>query len=428
MKEKKPFRFSIFFKLILIVILFGAFIDLSVFEVIKMSTDTREPGPMRRAEKILISLIGNPPDTVRARIFCKDMGWNMRYISPSFKWTSSDSTPTIEQLSKSTGFAEKYQAEDHFVYLYNSLPNIIYKTPTGTYILQLLNPHDVFDEQRAIVSLVLVLSIVLLTFYFIVRKLLKPLKLLSVAVQEVSDGNYYINIPVKSHDELGELAGSITSMASKIGDSIKAKEQLLLDVSHELRTPLTRIKLGLEVDSPKEKIDEDINEMETMISGLLESYRSESNVEVLNLSKTDISVLVSDTIEEYLSQERFKFLTPEKHEQLIIDEEKIQTVLRNIINNALKYSSGDIEISIEGDLRFVKIIIKDFGVGISAGDLPYIFEPFYRADHSRTRATGGFGLGLSICKKIMDAHNAKILVTSEPNLGTEFTLVFNKQR
>jgi signal transduction histidine kinase len=427
-KKLRQLKFSIFLKLILIILLFGAVIDLSVFEVIKISTNTREPGPMRRAEKILISLIGNPPDTVKAKMFCQDMGWNMRFLSPGFKWASSDSVPTIEELSRNSGFTERYQSDDHFVYMYNSLPNIIYRTPTGTYILQLLNPHDVFDEQRAIVSLVIVMSLIILSFYFIVRRLFKPLKLLSVAVQEVGDGNYYIDIPVKRNDELGELAQSISSMASKIGDSIKAKERLLLDVSHELRTPLTRIKLGLEVDSPKEKIDEDINEMETMISGLLESYRSENKIEDLKLAKTDISVLISDTIEEYLSQERFKFLNPEMHEELIIDEEKIQTVLRNIINNALKYSAGEVEISIEGDLRYIRVIIKDRGVGISESDLPYIFEPFYRADHSRTRATGGFGLGLSICKKIMDAHNAKILVTSKPNAGTEFILVFNKQR
>lgn len=412
-------------KLILIMLLFGAVIDVAVLVIIRQNTN-REPGPMRRSERVLINLLGTPPDTVRAKQFCKDMGWNMRYQSAGFKWTSSDSVPTVDELSKSKGFLDQFKNEDRFVYVYNSRPLLIYKTPNEIYVLQTVAPRDEFDEQQAIIMLAILLTIIILSFYYIIRKLFTPLKLLSTAVQQVGEGNYYIEIPVKRNDELGELAESISSMASKIGDSIKAKEQLLLDVSHELRTPLTRIKLGLEVDSPKEKINEDVNEMERMISGLLDSYRTENSVGNLNLAKTDIAELMEDIIEEYESGERLKLLTPGKHEFLVVDEEKIQAVFRNIIENALKYSESDIEIKFEGDEKSVTVSVRDFGVGISEKDLPYIFEPFYRADHSRTRATGGFGLGLSICKKIMDAHKAAIIVISKPGAGSEFRLVFNK--
>ncbi len=419
-------KFSIFMKLILIVLLFGAVVDLAVLVVIRIST-SREPGPMRRAERILISQIGTPPDTVKAKQFCKEMGWRMRYQSPTFKWTSSDSVPTVEELNQSEGFLDKLRSDDRFIFMYNSKPHLIYKTANELYIIQLLAPRDDFDEQQAIISLVVLLSVIILSFYYIIRKLFTPLKLLQTAVQQVGEGNYYITIPVKRNDELGELAGSITSMASKIGDSIKAKEQLLLDVSHELRTPLTRIKLGLEVDSPKEKVNEDVNEMERMISGLLDSYRTENSVGNLNIAKTDVAEVVGDIIEEYESGDRLKFLTPDKREFIMADEEKIQAVFRNIIENALKYSESDIEIKIYNDDKTVTVSIRDFGVGIAEKDLPYIFEPFYRADHSRTRATGGFGLGLSICKKIMDAHKAAIIVVSKPGAGSEFKLVFNKQ-
>jgi signal transduction histidine kinase len=93
----------------------------------------------------------------------------------------------------------------------------------------------------------------------------------------------------------------------------------------------------------------------------------------------------------------------------------------------LKYSATDVFINIAEDGKFIKITVKDTGTGIRAEDMPYIFEPFYRADQSRTRTTGGYGLGLSICKKIMDAHKAAISVKSVPESETEFTLLFNKQ-
>lgn len=418
-------RFSIFLKLILIVILFGVIIDLAVLFVIRISTN-RERGLMHKSEKVLISMIGSPPDTVKANRIIEEMGWEMRYESPDYNWTSSAVIPKLDEIKESAFFNERISHDDYFAFSFKQKFYLIFKTQKGIFIVQPESPRDVFDEQRAILSLVVLLTVIIISLYFIIRKLFRPLKLLTTAVHEVGEGNYYIDIPIKRKDELGELAGSISSMASKIGDSIKAKEQLLLDVSHELRTPLTRIKLGLEVDSSKDKINEDVIEMEAMITGLLESYRSESKIS--DLTRTDINIveLIEETIDEYLSIERIKFRNPGKSVLLKIDEEKIQTVIRNIISNALKYSSGDVEISVEDGIKNASVTIKDSGIGISDSDLPHIFEPFYRADQSRSRARGGFGLGLSICKKIIDAHKAKIIVKSKLNSGTEFTLIFNK--
>ena len=100
--------------------------------------------------------------------------------------------------------------------------------------------------------------------------------------------------------------------------------------------------------------------------------------------------------------------------------------MRNIISNGLKYSDGTVEVFLEQDTKEIRIRIKDRGVGIASKDIPYIFEPFYRADQSRERTKGGFGLGLSICKKIMDAHHAAISVNSKVDSGSEFVLVFKK--
>src|SRR4030095_7187456 len=150
-----------------------------------------------------------------------------------------------------------------------------------------------------ILLLVLFISVIIILLYFLLRKLFRPLKDLSLAVQQIGDGQYNVKVPVTRKDELGELAESINEMSSKIDSSIKSKEQLLIDVSHELRSPLTRIKLGLEVGSPKEKIEEDVNEMERMVTGLLENYRADASFANLKIEKTDVTDLLMDTISEY---------------------------------------------------------------------------------------------------------------------------------
>jgi signal transduction histidine kinase len=420
-------KFSIFLKLILIVLLFGVIVDVAVLLVIRFSTN-REPGLMHKSEKVLLTMLGTPPDTNKIKKVGDDMGWYIRYQAPGYDWATNGSVPKIEEIQTSPGFSERIAHDDYFPFSYKSRFYLIFKSANGFFIVQPINPRDIFDEQRAIISLVILLSIIIISLYFLIRRLFRPLKFLIAAVHQVGNGNYYLDIPVKRKDELGELAESISSMASKIGNSIKAKEQLLLDVSHELRTPLTRMKLGLAVGSPTEKINDDVNEMERMIAGLLESYRSEeSTVTNLKPAKVDVVELIRDTIDEYTAHDRIKFSDPGKNIELFIDEEKIQIVLRNIITNALKYSRQEAEIKIEEDDKLVKIYVKDKGIGINDADLPYIFEPFYRADVSRSRLTGGYGLGLSICKKIMDAHKAGISVKSTPNVETEFTLVFNKQ-
>jgi signal transduction histidine kinase len=114
---------------------------------------------------------------------------------------------------------------------------------------------------------------------------------------------------------------------------------------------------------------------------------------------------------------------------LDIDREKIRIVLRNLLENARKFSlpdSGPVEITVETDAGNTTVRVCDDGPGIPESDLPNLFEPFYRVDRSRSRKTGGYGLGLSICKRIMEAHGGSISVTNNPGRGASFDLVFNK--
>src|SRR4030095_1381755 len=305
-------------------------------------------------------------------------------------------------------------------------PYSIIRFPQGVFIIKPFNTNF-FRPQRAVLFMILFISIIIMLLYFLIRRLLGPLKDLSLAVNKIGEGDYNVKVPVTRKDEFGELADSINQMSLKISNSIKSKEQLLIDVSHELRSPLTRVKLGLEVGSSKEKIEEDINEMERMVTGLLENYRADTSFANLKTENTDVADLLLDTISEYDAIHRIRFNRPDHEINLNIDSDKMQIVFRNLIDNALKYSNEIIEIEIGELSDSVLIIFKDKGIGISEKDLKYIFEPFYRADPSRSRKTGGFGLGLSICKKIVEAHNGEIIINSRINQGTEVILKMKKE-
>jgi signal transduction histidine kinase len=335
--------------------------------------------------------------------------------------------PTIEDLTSSEEFKERFPFSEHFVMRFNDRRYAIVKDPRGIYILQPFMPQDYFDIEMTIFLLIIDISVLIILLYLILRWQFKPLKNLSFAVREIGSGNYDVSIPVDRKDELGELSRLINEMSSGIRRSIRSKEQLLIDVSHELRTPLTRIKLGLEVGSDKEKINDDVREMERMISGLLESYRSESNHDKLNLERTDVFKAVNEVMDEYRETGRLMLKSQEKAAVFLnIDLEKFKAVLRNVIDNAIKYSNESVEIDTKDSTGQVQIFIKDKGTGIPDEDLKYIFEPFYRADPSRSRKTGGFGLGLAICKRIMDAHGGSIEIKSKVSEGTEVILTLKK--
>ncbi len=429
MSIKLP-KLTIFLKLVLTVLVFGLLLNICVIIVFRLTTDDKPRRYlrefMRKMEKSIVYDIGLPPDTVKAKQICEDLDIEMRYESPVKLWTSSPDMPTLGDILFIPENKDRFEKDESFIAHYMGSPYSVMRYPQGVFIIKPIDPGGLFKPERAILLLFLFIGIIIILLYFLLRRIFSPLKDLTLAVHQIGDGNYNIKVPVKTGDELGELAGSINEMSSKISNSINSKEQLLIDVSHELRSPLTRIKLGLEVGSSKEKIEEDVLEMEKMVTSLLENYRSDAEFGNIEPEMTDVAELLEETISEYDLPARLKFLKPASEVNLLADLNKMQIVFRNLIDNALKYSSDEINISISDKQGEVLISIKDRGIGIAEEDLKYIFEPFYRADRSRSRKTGGFGLGLSICKKIIDAHKAELIINSRVNEGTEVILKFRK--
>lgn len=456
----KNLKVSIFFKLIITIIISLMVLDLGILMVLHYVNETKPrkifPHYVRRMERMLVNDLGFPPDTIKAKNVAEDLEMNIRFQSHTYNWATSPLVPTLEEIEASPEYKErenkrprrepdmeppqKYDgrfepgtdkpvsgSREHFGLRYQGNRYSVVKNPEGIYILQQPLPIDFFNPQLMIFLLICVVSAIILLLYLVLRWIFKPLKKLSAAVNEISGGNFDVIIPVNSKDELGELAVSLSGMAANVKRSIKSKEQLLIDVSHELRSPLTRIKLGLEVGSPKEKIDEDVREMEYMVTSLLENYRAESEHFKPKIERTDLVIIINEVIREYNGNERIRFNIPEKGSvYLNTDYGKLKLVLRNIIDNALKYSIDIVDIEIKEERESLNISVIDKGTGIPEENLKYIFEPFYRSDPSRSRKTGGFGLGLSICKKIMESLGGSIEIKSKVKEGSEVVLNFPK--
>lgn len=285
--------------------------------------------------------------------------------------------------------------------------------------------------------LLILVSLVIIAFVIaaiVIHRYLDPVKVLTKAVNEISKGNLDNKIPVKGHDEFSRLAIAFNEMTAELKKMIQAREQLLLDVSHELRTPITRSRIALEMmPNTKEKFSviEDFKEMELMITEILETARLKNNTIKLDFKDVFIESLIQKTLSAFkIEKDRIKVNPVSDRLFIRADENRIIIVLRNIIDNSLKYSpsaDGKIEISVIDQQENVIIQIEDYGLGIPEDKLPFVFEPFYRADNSRSKKTGGYGLGLHLCKRIMEAHDAEISIhNKQSENGIILRLYFKK--
>jgi signal transduction histidine kinase len=208
---------------------------------------------------------------------------------------------------------------------------------------------------------------------------------------------------------------------------LEAKQQMLLAISHELRSPLTRTKVALEFmedDQTRQSILEDVEEMERLIEDLLESERLNTRHSKLQRSSVNLAELVEKLLSTDFGdrRERIGFAAPASLEPEAIDATRIRLLVKNLIENALCHSqddAGPVEVTITQTAADQTLRVRDHGAGMSPEQVNNATEPFYRADSSRCRDTGGFGLGLYLCRRIAEAHGGSLTITSEPGRGTE---------
>ena len=277
-------------------------------------------------------------------------------------------------------------------------------------------------------AMVLLMVLILAGAYLFIRKALTPLRALKTGVDQVAAGNLDHRIPEVGASELRGLAQAFNAMARRLDRLLRSKEQLLLDVSHELRSPITRLKVQLEFledAEARESLRADVVEMEAMVTALLESARLRHAAAALNLETVDMAALIRSLAEEFAGTKPGVVAEPLAEATIRADPDKIRILLRNLTENALKHTDEGkppVSIALTALPDSVAIVVADRGEGIPAADLPHLFEPFYRPDTSRSRKTGGFGLGLSLCRAIVDAHGGEIAIESTVGQGTRVTV------
>jgi signal transduction histidine kinase len=422
---------SVFTKLLVVIILTGICINVVVGGFF-VHLRNEFVGPFHKNVvqylDYLIADMGNPPTLERAREIARQSFLEIRYESPDRSWTTSDDLPTAFKGR----FTPWRQNPDVRLGKYRGRHVIEIDKEAGRFIFGVSRNLPVDSARHRLLVIVLVLlTVILVAAFFTIRYILRPVKWLNTGVQEVSRGNLKHRVPLKKSDELRDLALAFNNMTERIRDMLHTKEQLLLDVSHELRTPLTRMKVALEFledSQAKQSLQADIEEMEKMVTEILETARRQHKYENLKKQPTNLAGLLKQTLTAFENQPPgIEMVDLPSEIEAEVDPEQIKTVFENVLNNAIKYSQPDsepIEVSYKHRESFAVVRITDKGIGIPEEELSHIFEPFYRVDKSRTKDTGGYGLGLSLCKTIMEAHDGKIEVTSGPEEGTTVSLFF----
>jgi signal transduction histidine kinase len=270
------------------------------------------------------------------------------------------------------------------------------------------------------------------------RALTRPIRELTTATQAVAAGDLGRTVPVRSKDELGQLATAFNRMSSELEHAQDLRRQMTADIAHELRTPLSVI-LG-HVDALAEGVlpanaetFDVIRDETTQLGRLVEDLRTLSRADAGELTLNLQSISAQTLLERARAAHR-PFAVEKQIElelnvdpatpQVTVDVERMAQVLGNLLNNALRYTpeGGTISLYAGAAGDGVEMHVTDSGPGIEAQELPNVFNRFYRGDKSRQRETGGSGLGLAIAKSIVELHGGRIRVESEPGQGATFVI------
>ena len=279
--------------------------------------------------------------------------------------------------------------------------------------------------------------------YFVVREIMRPLSTLTGAVQKVRTGSYGQTVSVERHDEVGVLTESFNEMSEELARNDKMRRQLFANIAHELRTPLAILQGNLEgmIDDiiPTDKkillsmADETVR-MGRLLQDLRDLSLAEINELTLHKEAADINVMLERAVSMLQPLCDEKDLTVQLNlsrdlPSLVIDIDRINQVIYNLLNNAIRYiergcaiTVSTLAVTVDGK-SYVQVQIADTGKGIAPKDLEHIFQYFYRSEQSRNRKSGGSGIGLALAQQFIRSHGGNIWADSTVGKGTTFTFI-----
>ena len=268
----------------------------------------------------------------------------------------------------------------------------------------------------------------------IANQLVRPIRALVRATRELTSGNYQTRAAVGGRDELGQLAQDFNALALTLEENEKARKQWVADISHELRTPLAvlrgeieAIQDGIRSAGPEgmEALHAEILRLTRLVEDLYELSMSDIGALSYKKSGVDPVHLLELALEGFssrLDRKNIQILTrfpSQSIKGLWADSQRLSQLFANIIENSLNYTdpNGCLEIRIDACGEELHIDFLDSAPGVAGQDLPHLFERLFRVESSRSRAHGGAGLGLSLCKNIVEAHEGSLKAKSSPHGG-----------
>jgi len=292
-------------------------------------------------------------------------------------------------------------------------------------------------DRFLIVGGLLAIGIALLLTFVLSRRMSSPIGALATTAGRLGRGELSHRVRLKEKGEVQVLAQAFNAMAADLEHAEQLRRNLVADVAHELRTPLSNIRGYLEaihdgVVKPDAATIRSLNEEAALLSRLVDELQELSLAEAgelkMVLQTEDVADLVKQVVASWQPQVAAKGISlsldlPERLPKAKIDWQRISQVLHNLLENAVSHTGegGTIVVAAARQGHWVEVSVADTGEGIPAADLPNVFERFYRVDRSRARATGGSGLGLTIAKRMVEAHGGKIEAQSKLGRGSRFS-------
>ncbi len=357
-----------------------------------------------------------------------------------------DDQGTVVADSLSEHIDEKYNAswlgtgqQVHYIQNNDGNPGILYTTSDSTYvdsaasILSLsdsINRFWIWGGSRAIM-------VALAITFWLSQRISAPIHALTIANTRIGEGDFSSRLAFRGKDEVAALVKSFNSMADKLKQAEQIRRDLVADVAHELRAPVSSIRAYLEamrdglMDTNRKSLDslyEDIILLSRLIDDLQTISLADAGQLNLVYQPEDIARVVRSVAESVQPKAMVKGIhltinLPSSLRKVRIDAQRISQVLYNLLDNAIRHTPGGgrILVNVMEQEGVIKVTVSDTGEGIPPEDLSHMFERFYRVDKSRSRATGGSGLGLTIARRLVEAHGGTIEVQSKVGEGSHFT-------
>lgn len=361
--------------------------------------------------------------------------------------TSETNSTKLENFDPAASSNSYYTIDNYFGHYTANQLNVTVPITINMSTRGYVSLHEpmtqVLADREQMLFLILQFYVVCLSLFFLLIVMLlitvhRPLKKITHGAREFAAGNLEYQIPIHSKDELGYLSNTLNYMADEMRQSDQFQKNFISNVSHDFRSPLTSIKGYVEAildgTIPHEMQDKYLNiilfetsRLTKLTQGMLQLNDLDAKTYMLNIRDFDLNPLIKNTAASFEGTCREKHISIElllssPKEYVSADMEKIQQVMYNLIDNAIKFSGKNSTITIETTSKneLVFVSVKDQGSGIPQKDLGKIWTRFYKQDLSRGKDRTGTGLGLSIVKEIINTHKQNINVISTEGVGTEF--------